>query len=161
MSARADRIRLTARLCIEDAGQILLARSLEWGHAFLPGGGVEPGEAVARAAARELREEAGIDPDRLRVGHALGVLEHAWVERAERDRRHHHLDVVLAAAVEGLRAGDAVPSREPHLAFEWLALAELPAADLHPRALRDALPRWRTNAPAAFASDMADVPDGA
>ena len=157
MIARPDRIRLTARLCIEDAGRLLLARSLEWGHAFLPGGGVEPGEAVARAAARELREEAGIAPDRLHVSHVLGMLEHAWVERG---RRFHHLDVVLAATVADLGAGDPVPSREPHLAFEWLALADLASADLHPRAVRGLLPRWRSSAPAAFASDMAAAPDG-
>ena len=132
-------------------GHALVARSLASGHLFLPGGGVEPGEPVARAAARELQEEAGIAPERLRPGAVLGVLEHSW---SERGRRFHHLDVVLAAEVEGLCAGEPVPSSEPHLAFGWLAVAELAGADLFLEAYRTLLPAWRDGAPAPFASDM-------
>lgn len=156
MSAPA--IRLVARLWIEEADQILVARLPGRGYALLPGGGVEPGEPVAAAAARELEEETGIARARLRIRHALGVSEQSWLD-ADRGPVHA-LEVVLAAEVEGLRAGDPVPAREPHLAFGWLPLAALPAARLEPRALRPILLEWRARGAAAFASDMA-APQGA
>jgi 8-oxo-dGTP pyrophosphatase MutT (NUDIX family) len=145
-----ERIRIAARLLVAEAGRILVARFTAGGYDFLPGGGVDPGEAAAQAAARELEEETGIARDRVRILHPLGVLEHSWVEG---DRVQHEMDVVLAASVEGLRAGDPVPSREPHLTFGWRAEADLPHTRFEPAALVPLLKRWR--GPAAFASDMA------
>ena len=146
------RIRVAARLLVEDGGRLLLARDRAEGHLFLPGGGVEPGEPAARAAARELEEETGIARDRVRVLHALGVVEHSWIEDG---RALHDVDIVLRAQVEGLRAGDPLPSLEGHLEFPWLSTDDLGRVDFHPRTLRDALSGWRRRAPAAFASDMA------
>lgn len=140
---------------MEDAGLLLVARLPQRGYAFLPGGGVEPGEPVADAAARELEEETGIARGRVGVRHAIGVLEQSWLDG---DRGAvHAVEVVLAAGIEGLRGGDPVPSREPHLAFGWLPLAELSRAPFEPAALRRVLPGWRDRAPAAFASDMQAV----
>ena len=157
MSA-ARSIRAVARLVIEDAGSLLMTRDRAQGHLFLPGGGIEPGEPAERAAGRELMEETGLDPARLRIHGALGVVEHSWVEDG---RPLHHIDIVLGATVDGLRADDPVPSREGHIEFVWLGLGDLCRADVHPRALRDILPEWRRRAPAAFASDMAAAPEGA
>ena len=154
-AGRPAAIRCVARLVVEDRGLLLLARDRGAGHLFLPGGGIEPGESAARAAARELEEETGIAPARLGVLGPLGVLEHSWIEGGQ---AMHHIDVVLRATVVGLRAGDPVPSRESHLEFRWLSADDLARADFHPRALRDALPGWRRRAPAAFASDMAAAP---
>lgn len=149
---RPSAIRLSARLLVEDGGRLLVARALEGGHTFLPGGGVEPGEPVAEAALRELEEEAGLARSRVQVGAVLGVLEHSWTERG---RGFHHLDLVMAARVAGLGAGDPVPAREPHLSFGWVAWDDLATANLFPRAYRTLLPRWRDGAGARFASDMA------
>jgi 8-oxo-dGTP diphosphatase len=57
-------------LLTERAGNIYMA-----GHWAVPGGKVEPGENVAAAAARELREEAGLDfpPSVMRF---VGVTHH-------------------------------------------------------------------------------------
>ncbi len=152
----APPIRAVARLHVEDGGRLLLTRDRARGHLFLPGGGIEPGESAERAAGRELEEETGLARARLRIRGALGVVEHSWIE----GERHHHIDIVLSATVDGLRAGDPVPSLEDHVAFVWIALGELARVDFHPRALLAVLPAWRREAPAAFASDMAAAPRG-
>jgi len=62
------------------AGRVLLARRPEEGFLGglweLPGGKIEPGEEVADAVRRELREETGID--RIRDLRQVGTVEHAY-----------------------------------------------------------------------------------
>lgn len=53
---------LGARVALIDGERILLVRQTYMPGWQMPGGGVEPGEAVERAAARELQEETGYRP---------------------------------------------------------------------------------------------------
>ena len=53
-----------------EPGKILLMKRSDNGHWGLPGGYVEPGESVAAAALREVREETGW---RVRLGRLVGV----------------------------------------------------------------------------------------
>jgi ADP-ribose pyrophosphatase YjhB (NUDIX family) len=53
-----------------ESSEILLMRRSDNGHWGLPGGYVEPGESVASAAAREVREETGFDVE---IGRLVGV----------------------------------------------------------------------------------------
>jgi ADP-ribose pyrophosphatase YjhB (NUDIX family) len=45
----------------DDQGRILLIRRTDNNYWSIPGGGVEPGESVSQATAREVREETGIE----------------------------------------------------------------------------------------------------
>lgn len=67
VSRRAGRV-----LVVDDERRVLLIHGFnpakpEEGYWFTPGGGLEPGETTAQAAARELREETGLraDPEAL------------------------------------------------------------------------------------------------
>lgn len=82
-------------LLIDAAHRLLLIRSLltpgqpDSGHAwFTPGGGVEPGEDLATAAARELHEEIGLQADTADFHHIAYTTGHAdlgWANGLFRD----------------------------------------------------------------------------
>ncbi|MCW6003618.1 NUDIX domain-containing protein [Micromonospora sp. CPCC 205371] len=88
--------RRSARILLLDAAdRLLLIRSLhisgqpDGGHAwFTPGGGIEPGEDLATAAARELHEEIGLraDPADFRhVAYTTGHADLGWANGLFRD----------------------------------------------------------------------------
>ncbi len=78
-----------------------------------------PGEAVADAALRRLREEMGVEADRVTV---LGMFEYRATD-AGSGLVEHELDHVVLARV----ANDPTPDPSEADAFRWLPLAELQA----------------------------------
>jgi L-amino acid N-acyltransferase YncA/8-oxo-dGTP pyrophosphatase MutT (NUDIX family) len=71
-------VRPSAYLIVpNDAGRIAVVRTAEG--VFLPGGGVDPGESAAAAAARETREECALD---VRVGGEIGkAADFVWSKK--------------------------------------------------------------------------------
>ncbi len=59
----------------DEAGRILLQRRTDDGRWGLPGGMMEPGEALDETARRELREEAGLEAGRLTLFHVFSGRE--------------------------------------------------------------------------------------
>ncbi|MDB9822747.1 NUDIX hydrolase [Deltaproteobacteria bacterium] len=90
----------TVDIVIEMKGGILLIRRKNPPYGWaLPGGFVDYGESLERAAIREAKEETSLDIE------LLGQLG-AYSDPA-RDPRHHTISVVFLAKAEGLaRAGD-------------------------------------------------------
>jgi 8-oxo-dGTP pyrophosphatase MutT (NUDIX family) len=87
-------------VALRDAdGRILLARHAE-GPWVLPGGAIEPGEAPAEAAAREMREETGLD---VQVTDLVGVFGGPGfvVEYKNGDRTSYVMAVFEAAPASG------------------------------------------------------------
>ena len=68
---------IRARSLIIKDNYVLLCRLSSRPIAFRPGGRVEPGENIERAAVREIQEETGATPLTLDY---LGVVEHLWSE---------------------------------------------------------------------------------
>ena len=72
--AKQGKIRLGCSAAIFDAqGRVLLTKRQDNGQWCLPGGGVESGESVAEACAREVLEETGLS---VRVKRLVGVYSH-------------------------------------------------------------------------------------
>jgi 8-oxo-dGTP pyrophosphatase MutT (NUDIX family) len=131
-----DTIEILARgvLIMED--HVLLCRNVEGGYRYLPGGHVEPGESAAAALAREFMEESGVA---VRVGGLLLISEHGFVQKG---RPRHEIDLVFHVEhPPTLDPSRAWPSLEPDIAFDWVALSDLGAADLRPASISDWLIR--------------------
>lgn len=107
---------------LNDSGQILLEKRSDCGLWGLLGGKIEPGESVADAAVREVKEESGLD---IRITRLLGI----YSEPADRivvypdnfDERHL-IDIVLEAVI----SGGSLTISEESLELRFFERMELP-----------------------------------
>ncbi len=90
-----------------------------WG---LPGGAIELGERVREAAAREVREECGIE---VSAGQVIEVLDAILPDEAGRTRFHYVLIDLLAEYVRG----ELTPSSDA-LDARWFTEEELAGIDV-------------------------------
>lgn len=117
------RVRVAAIIC--DRQRLLVAVHEKAGKRYhvVPGGGVEFGESLEEAVAREVKEEAGLD---IRVGEL--VLANDSIPP---DGHRHIINLYFLAEVVGgeLRVGQG-DKRLRHV--EYVTLEELAAATLYP-----------------------------
>ncbi len=98
----------------DSARVVLIERRNEPTGWALPGGFVDYGETLETAAAREAREETGLELAELRQFHAYSD--------PARDPRQHNISMVFTALGQGaLHAGDDAK------AARWFALDDLPS----------------------------------
>jgi 8-oxo-dGTP pyrophosphatase MutT (NUDIX family) len=115
----------------------------------LPGGKLEPGERFDQAARRELREEAGIEPE------LDGVV---WVQDLPRLDR---LELIFAARAPGAALADLSPGDRHLVGLAWRRLADLADDDFRPADLLATLRRARLPAvPYVTEAPGSGSPDG-
>lgn len=124
-------IEILARAVILRGKSVLLARSRGADHTFLPGGHVLPGEAMAAAVSRELREELGVPCE---IVSYLGAVEHAWADDAGPHHEINHCFLVTSDALDGSADPE---SREAQLEFLWADVGRLGERKLMPGPLRE------------------------
>lgn len=128
------KIRNSAKCVVMDGPRVLLTRCVdargEW--FCFPGGGQEPSETLAEAAAREFHEETGA---RVTVGDMLCVLE--WHDAAHDT---HAIEFYFRSALQpGAQPGIGAKPDDAQVGVEWVEVARLTEIDLQPAALKDVL----------------------
>jgi len=115
---------------LRDRKVLLVKRAKEpdGGRWTIPGGAVELGETVREAAAREVREECGIEVE---VGPVVGVVDAIFSDEEGRIRFHYILIDLLAK----YKGGELAPASDA-LAIRWVPLEELNCLNVPERAKR-------------------------
>jgi 8-oxo-dGTP pyrophosphatase MutT (NUDIX family) len=145
MSDQKTYRRRTSRvLLIDGADRVLLLKHLNdpddpatthiW---FTPGGGVEKGESLAQAAARELGEEIGLSvtPGDLgpQIGVASGYADLGWTKGLFQDNFYHYRVEAHEVDLSGLQKHEL----RHHAGYRWWSPAEIAASTetIYPYAL--------------------------
>jgi ADP-ribose pyrophosphatase YjhB (NUDIX family) len=116
------------RAVIINRGRILVCWHRLNKHYFFPGGHVEHGELAEKALARELKEELDI---KVKKTSFIGLTENIYQEK-------HEINLVFRVLADEVKD----KSREDHLDFVFLSLAEFKTKQVLPVSLQKSVVKW-------------------
>ena len=110
-----------AVLIFDERGRLLLIKRTDNGLWGLPGGAMEPGESLVQTAAREAKEEVGLDVEALQLFEVFSGPE-LWY-RYPNGAEVYNVTVVYQT---DKAAGRIQLGEEEHFAYQYFALDDLP-----------------------------------
>ena len=125
-------IEVIARVLVMKENKILLCKSIEQGHYFLPGGHVEEGESAEKALEREMKEETETNLTNFVFA---GLFENAFQQDG---KTHHEINILFTAdAVD-----ENIVSKETHITFERVIINDLPQIKFLPKIFAEKIVQW-------------------
>jgi 8-oxo-dGTP pyrophosphatase MutT (NUDIX family) len=94
---------------------------------FTVGGGADPGETLAEAAAREMREEVGIVADAAALGRPVWRRATEFTFDGTRFRQEEEYFVIRVGSCEVSMAGMDESETDTVTGYRWLSAAEIDA----------------------------------
>lgn len=139
MTKMISRIRLGVVLLEKDKLLVVQMQRSSGDIFVLPGGGLELGEGIFECAKREVKEEANVDIDILKILYLKDLCTDT----------EHALELVLLGKIIGgkiAKGFDPESKTESVLhAIKWVPLGELKELNFHPKQLKDLLPNDAKN----------------
>lgn len=115
------------RLIIKKEDKILLCKSNEQGHYYLPGGHVEFGDSLEKTIYKEMEEELALKKDDLFDISFKNYLENTY---GEGEKMQHEINFIFEAK---LKEWIEIKSQEDHIDFQWILLEEIDKVNLLPK----------------------------
>lgn len=125
--------RINVRAVITNNDKVLLCHFVEGKtYSFFPGGGAEFTEGAEVALRRELQEELGVETQDTTF---IGAVENLFDQDG---KPYHELNLVFTTSIKELN----VTSKEHHIAFTWMPIADLERENVLPKQLVGAVAEW-------------------
>jgi 8-oxo-dGTP diphosphatase len=120
-------IELIVRLIIIREDTVLLCKSKEDGHYFLPGGHVEFGDTLEKTIYKEMEEELGLKEEQVSNISYKKYFENTY---GEGDKMHHEINFIFDVNIPN---DFEIISKEDHIDFEWIPLSEIQNVNFLPK----------------------------
>jgi len=115
---------IISRCLIVNDGKILLCENLSGKHYFLPGGHLEKEESPEIALGRELLEEIGQTPLKIK---RVAEIKNSYVDKRGTHDETFYIYLVALADYKNIK------SRENHIEFEWVSIDSLSSINFKPK----------------------------
>jgi ADP-ribose pyrophosphatase YjhB (NUDIX family) len=144
-------IEVIARALIIDteAEKVLLCSTKDKSRYYLPGGHIEFGEPVHFGLSREIWEEMGVETSAEKFSF-LGGSENIFMQENE---RMHEINLFFRVPI-GISSHKEIVSREEHIEFSWVSVADLAMIPILPESLGGMIKEWTKGKPQILWHDL-------
>ncbi len=129
MKTSQNIIEIIVRVIFKKDNKILLCKSNEHGHYFLPGGHVEFGDTLETTVYKEMNEELGLEREDIQDIQFVKFFENTY---GSETNKFQEINFVFEAK---MRADIEVKSKEDHISFEWIDENKLMEVNLRPKGI--------------------------
>jgi ADP-ribose pyrophosphatase YjhB (NUDIX family) len=129
MKTSQNIIEIIVRVIFKKYNKILLCKSNEHGHYFLPGGHVEFGDTLETTVYKEMNEELGLEKEDIQNVQFVKFFENTY---GPETNKFQEINFVFEAK---MRSDIEIESKEEHISFEWIDENKLAEVNVLPKGI--------------------------